>query len=100
MALDLPISRFTANLQDKIANLRDAGSSHRVAFRLQSATGIDGALASQRSVAFSGVWSAAALRNEAEIFGGDDFGDGETVVHFGELDIGGGNASHLIRLPC
>ena len=46
-----------------------------------------GTLARQARAACQRVRTAFAFLHEAQIFGRDDLGDGETIVHFGELDI-------------
>ena len=33
-----------------------------------------------------------------EVLAGDDFGDGEAVVNFGQVDVVGGDACHLVGL--
>ena len=43
------------------------------------------------------VGSAFALWHEPEILNGENFGDGETIVYFRELDVTGAQAGHLVR---
>ena len=70
-----------------VADLADAGRAHRMALGLQAAAGVHRPLARQAGAAFQRVRSALAFLDESQILGRDDLGDGEAIVHFGELDV-------------
>src|SRR6185437_7705628 len=75
MPLDLPFTRFAADLHHHIAYLRDPGCAHRMALGFQSAAGIDGTRSVQRRAAIERVSSAVAFLYEAQVLAGDDLGD-------------------------
>ena len=64
---DLPLAGFAADLQHQVADLRDAGRAHGMAFRFQPAAGIDGPLARAGGAAGQRVRAALAALDEAEI---------------------------------
>jgi hypothetical protein len=84
----LPLARLPANLLHHVANLSHARGAHRMPFGFQPAARIHRPLAMQARAARQTIRTALALRHEAQVFDRDDLGDGETVVYFGELDVG------------
>ena len=99
MPLELPLSRFAADLHHDVANLSGSGRAHRMAFRLEPAAGVHRTRTFQRRAALLDVRSAFALLHESEILRRHDFGYGEAIVHFGELNVARRHARHLVCLP-
>ena len=56
---------------------------------------LDGEAAAQ--TLFGRLVACAGLE-EAKVFGGNDLGDGETVVDLGDLDVAGRHAGHVVGL--
>ena len=57
-----------------------------------------GPVSVEGGAAFVNGAGAFAGGEEAEVFAGDDFGDGEAVVNLGHVHIIGGDAGHLVSL--
>ena len=67
-----------------------------MALGFQPSAGVDGTRTVQPRAARESIGAAFALRDKTQIFRRQDFGDGEAVMDFGELDIGGGDAGHFV----
>lgn len=67
-----------------------------MALALEAAARVEGHTAV--SACFAGCRKETTLTAfaETEIFHGDDFGDGEAIVQFGEIDLAGGEAGHAV----
>src|SRR5579862_1706103 len=98
MPLDLPFARLAAHLNYQVADLTDAGRTHRMALRFESPARVDRPWTRQRCAALQRVRTSVAFLYESEVLGRDDFGDGEAIVDFGELNVLRSDARHLVCL--
>src|SRR5438067_473307 len=86
-ALHLPRAGLAAELCRELVDHAHAGRAHRVAVRLEPARGIHRLLAAEIGAPLLDEPAALAARAEAQVLVVQDLGDGEAVVHLGEVDL-------------
>src|SRR2546430_4290035 len=84
--LHLPLARLAAELRHELVDHAHAGGADRVPVRLETARRVHRLLAAERRTPLLDESAALAAAAEAEILVGQDLGDGEAVVHLGEVD--------------
>src|ERR1019366_6859734 len=72
MPLQLAVAGFATDLLDEVADLRNTGGADRVAFRFQTAAGVDGHRTIAAVSAFRCEEAAASAFDEAEVLHGDN----------------------------
>src|SRR5262249_35627764 len=96
--VDLTLAGAPAQLGRELVGHPDAGRADRMPVRLQPTGGIDGLLASERGAAVLDEPPALSPCAEPEILVVQDLGDGEAVVHLGEVDLGRPDPRLRVRL--
>src|SRR5213076_613746 len=86
-ALHLPRAGLAAELCRELVDHAHAGRAHRVAVGLEPARGIHRLLAAEIGAPLLDEPAALAARAEAQVLVVQDLGDGEAVVHLGEVDL-------------
>ncbi len=96
MPRDLARAGVPAQLHDDVADLADTGCAHGMTFRFEAAAGVNRKPAGERAAPSGCIRAAFAFFHEAEIFTGDDFGDGEAIVQFRDFDIFGAESGQRV----
>ena len=99
-ALDLPRSRLSSEMRRDLPDVGDAGGRDRVTLRLQATRDIHRRAAIAPGGAGVEEVHGAAFGAEHEVVVVDEFGGGETVVQFYEIQIARVDAGVLIRHAC
>ncbi len=97
-ARQLPGAGNSLQLLPDFHHLRDPGSAYRVAFRFQSAAGVDRMLAGPGCFAFHRDFPTLPAREKSEVFARHNLSNREAVVDFREVDIRGADARHFVSL--
>src|SRR5436309_3668591 len=85
--LHLPPLGLALELLVVLVDHADPGGARRVTEGLETAVGVDRQLAVERERAAADVLLGRALLAEAEVLVGEQFGQGEAVVHLGDVDL-------------
>ena len=98
VAGELAFARFAAELLDDVADLRGTCCADGMAFAFEASAGVERHGSAAACFACRGEEAALSAVAEAQVFHGDDFGDGEAIVEFGEVDLLGAEAGLAVGL--